>query len=90
MSKEASTNEIMEFMRDNVATKDDVAQGLNKQKQEIFDTFDDKLSDLKSDLVVLMRKEDKKVVELINLLKTKSVLSSEEADKILALQPFPQ
>lgn len=68
------------------ATKQDLA----KLKHDILDSMDEKLADLKGDLTILMRKEDKKVVELINVLKEKEVLSLEEAEKLLALEPFPQ
>ncbi|MFH1405441.1 MAG: hypothetical protein ABIH21_05120 [Patescibacteria group bacterium] len=86
MADEVTTNEIMEFLQENVTTKQD----LSKQKHEILDSMDEKLADLKGDLTILMRKEDKKVVELINVLKEKDVLSIEEAEKLLALEPFPQ
>ena len=45
--------------------KDGLRQSLNKQKLEILDAMDDKLSNLKGDMVVFMRKEDKKAVSLI-------------------------
>jgi hypothetical protein len=60
---------------DGMATKQD----LNKQKHEILDSVDDKLADLKGDLVVLMRREDKKVSELIVTLRDTKVLSPEDA-----------
>lgn len=37
-----------------------------------------------------MRKEDKKVVSLISLLKDKEVITDDEAGKLLSLEPFPQ
>jgi len=49
------------------------------------DYLDDKLSDLKGDLVVLMRKEDAKLCGLVDLLKNKKVISEEEAKNILAM-----
>ncbi len=54
------------------------------------DYLDDKLSDLKGDLVVLMRKEDAKLCSLVDLLKNKKVISEDEAKGILTMQPFPQ
>ena len=63
---------------------------MSKMKTELLDAMDDKLSDLKGDLVILMRKEDRKVANLVNLLKNKRVISEEEAKTILALEPFPQ
>ena len=59
-------------------------------KKDIDDSLTDKLADLKGDLVVLMRKEDRKLGALIELLKTKHVISDEDAKQILSLEPFPK
>ena len=53
------------------------------------DYLDDKLLDLRGDMVVMMRKEDEKVKLLVNLLNKKNVLSDTEAKSIFALEPFP-
>ena len=52
--------------------------------------LDDKLYDLRGDLVVLMRKEDRKMVSLIEVLRTRKVISDEDAKSILAMELFPQ
>ena len=83
---DVTTNELMDFLQEHMATKED----LSKQKLDILDAMDDKLADLKGDLTILMRKEDKKVVELIHVLKEKAVLSADEAERLLTLEPFPQ
>ena len=106
MEKETTTDEIMGFLKDNMvtkeelkevelkmATKEDLAElrtELKATELTLLDAMDDKLSDLKGDLNVMMRKEDKKVTELINILKQKEVLNDEEAQRLLAHQPFPQ
>lgn len=54
------------------------------------DYLDDKLSDLKGDLTVLMRKEDRKLIALVDILETRKVISQEDANKVLELEPFPQ
>ncbi|MEK7068035.1 MAG: hypothetical protein AAB956_03495, partial [Patescibacteria group bacterium] len=53
------------------------------------DYLDDKLSDLKGDLVVLMRKEDAKLGALVEILQKRKVISNEDVKTILAMQPFP-
>ena len=55
-----------------------------------FDGVDDKITNLKGDLIVLMRKEDRKVITLIGLLREKQVISEEEAKSLLGMEPFPQ
>lgn len=52
--------------------------------------MDDKLSDLKGDLIILMRKEDRKLGALIELLANKKVISPDDAKQILSLEPFPK
>lgn len=78
---------------------DDVEQRMTGVEQRITriettmvtkDYLDDKLYDLRGDLVVLMRKEDKKVQSLVELLHSKKVISEEEAKHILSMDLFPQ
>lgn len=87
---DVTTGEIMEFLKDHMVMKGEFTMELNKQKTEILDEIDIKLADLKGDLVILMRKEDRKVVSLIALLREKKVISEEEAKGLLTLEPFPQ
>lgn len=54
------------------------------------DYLDDKLSDLRGDLTVLMRKEDRKVRRLIEMLRTKNVIGEPEVRELFALEPFPE
>ncbi len=87
---EVTTNEIMAFLKDTVATKDDLHREVSVLKGELTDAIDDKLGGLKADLTILMRKEDRKVVGLIELLKGKKLISDSEAQKLLGMEPFPQ
>jgi chromosome segregation ATPase len=52
--------------------------------------LDDKLADLRGDLTIYDRKQDKKVDFLTQTLAGKKVLTSKEADAIVAMSPFPQ
>lgn len=56
-----------------------------------MDFFEDKIADLRGDLVVLMRKEDKKLTTLIiaELFK-KKLLENSVVKKIMSMEPFPQ
>jgi len=54
------------------------------------DYLDDKLTDLRGDLVIVLRKEDTKLKTLMNVLKNKNIISEEEVKIINALEPFPQ
>lgn len=102
-NNEATTGEIMEFLQENMVTKEDLKQDLKafltkndltvelrKMQQEILDGVDKKLVNLKGDLIVMMRGEDQKVVGLIGLLKNKAVITEIEAKQLLIMEPFPQ
>ncbi|MDD4900633.1 MAG: hypothetical protein PHS62_00770 [Patescibacteria group bacterium] len=52
------------------------------------DYLDEKLADLRGDLVVLTRKEDNKVCKLIAVLKRRKVISEAEEKEILSMEPF--
>jgi len=54
------------------------------------DYLDDKLSDLKGDLTILMRKEDTKLKTLVEILRTKKIINEKDKDKIFSLEPFPE
>ena len=78
-----------------MATKEDlehVKGDLEHVKNQMVtkDYFDDKLSDLKGDLVILMRKEDVKLLRLVELLKEKSILNETEVKDLLSMEPFPK
>jgi hypothetical protein len=91
--KEITMNELMDFLQENMATKEDLADlrvEMGRMEHRILDTMDDKLSDLKGDLIVLMRKEDTKLVELVDVLLNKNVINNDEANRILGMQPLPQ
>jgi hypothetical protein len=54
------------------------------------DYLDEKLADLRGDLVVLIRKEDNKLKKLIDILCQHKLISSQEKKQILSLEPFAQ
>lgn len=90
-----SIKEDLETVKKTMATKEDLKrmatkEDLGKLNIELRDFIDDKLVDLKGDLIVLMRKEDKKLVSLIKILRQKSILTDKETMDILSAEPFPQ
>ena len=54
------------------------------------DYLDDKLADLRGDLVVLMRKEDTKLKTLVEILLQRKLLSPKDVKRIVSLEPFPE
>jgi len=95
-NQEPTNNEILEAVN-NFSTKMDSEIGDIKSEIGTIkatmvtkDYLDDKLSDLRGDLVVLMRKEDTKLRTLVDVLKKRNIISNEDAQQILAMEPFPQ
>ncbi len=101
-SVENANGEILQAIN-NYTTKNDQQWGKNEERWQknderltrieatmvTKDYLDDKLSDLKGDLVVLMRKEDAKLGALVEILQKRKVISNEDVKTILAMQPFP-
>ena len=93
--EDTSKNEILEAIgefsnrvdQELTSIKGEIAQ--IKSTMVTKDYLDDKLLNMKGDMVVMMRKEDEKVKLLVNLLNKKNVLSDIEAKSIFALEPFP-
>ncbi len=94
--------DIVTFIKDNAVARDEF-YGLEGKfdglKQEVLkiqatmvtkDYLDEKLADLRGDLVVLTRKEDTKLKALINLLKRNNVISEGDAQQLLTLEPFAE
>jgi hypothetical protein len=94
--------EVLSFLKDNSVAKsefDGFRSEFNELKKEVTairatmvtkDYLDDKLADLRGDLVVLLRKEDTKFKTLLEILLGKKIISQPEAERILKMEPFPQ
>lgn len=85
----------LNHLESHMATKEDLKafatkEDLGKMELNILDGVDRKLTDLKGDMVVMMRDEDHKVDELIKVLHEKNVLNERESERLLKLRPFPQ
>jgi len=91
--------ETVDFVKDNAVTK----QEFDKRSLEVDarftkiealmvtkDYLDDKLADLRGDLVVMTRKEDTKVKCLVEILHKKKLLTAGEAKQIFKMEPFAQ
>src|SRR3989338_3933897 len=81
-----------EMMRDEGVTKREFHEEMGGIKSRLDkvealmvtkDYLDDKLADLKGDIIVELRHEDKKVVALIEVLRNKNIISMDESKNIL-------
>jgi hypothetical protein len=72
--------------------KQEFKQDLAKLETKIVtkDYLDEKLADLRGDLVVLTRKEDRKFLSLVGILQNKKIISEAESKMIFAMEPFGQ
>lgn len=75
-----------------VALRKDMEKEFVKMEWKLVtkDYLDEKLHDLKGDLILIARKEDKKMAVLVKILKKKKVLAESEAHLVLQLEPFAQ
>ena len=67
-----------------MVTKDYLKEELNKMKVTMVtkDYLDDKLYDLRGDLTVMVRKKDKRVTKVIDLLHKKKIFTEQEVQAI--------
>ena len=87
--------EIVTFVKDNAVTKGE----FNELKSKVIkieslmvtkDYLDEKMADLRGDLVVMMRKEDTKLKTLVEILKHKQLISDKDVKQIMTMEPFAQ
>ncbi|MFH1315883.1 MAG: hypothetical protein ABIH67_05840 [Candidatus Uhrbacteria bacterium] len=87
---DTSLKDIMGFLQEHMVTHEDLKRSQNKLKQEILDAVNKNLTDLKGELVSLIRGIVNQLSTLVVVLQNKRVLSKEEAERLLSLNPFPQ
>lgn len=63
---------------------------INKAKLELIDHFDDKIADLRGDVIMLLRKDDRRFLHLVDVLYKKNILNKNDIKIIEELQLFPQ
>lgn len=51
--------------------------------------LDEKLSDLKGDLTIIIRKEDTKLKALVEILAERKIITAEDKKRVLNMEPFP-
>ena len=75
-----------EDIENRMATKED----LNKTKLELMDHMEEKAADVKGSLVVSIRKQDRKVNRLIEILTSKKHLTNKEEKELIKIRPFSE
>jgi len=59
-------------------------------KDYFKEVLDESLFDLKTELAIMVKKEDRKIATLVDELLKTSVLSPDAARRVLGMEPFPQ
>ena len=59
-------------------------------KAELIDAMDDKNAELQTNLTIILRKEDRKLVVLVTELLRAKAIDAEAAKRVLGMEPFPQ
>ena len=67
-----------------------VEKGLKKVRATMVtkDYFDDRLADLRGDIIILLRKEDRRIEYLIGKLREKNILDDKDVKKLESAQIF--
>ncbi|MEK7619383.1 MAG: hypothetical protein AAB416_04100 [Patescibacteria group bacterium] len=76
-------------IEETMVTKDDLKMEFGKLRSDMIDYIADQNMNLRGDIIQVVRGEDKKVLSLIQLLISKSVITKQEAQVIVHMQPFP-
>lgn len=82
-------NELVEAVND-YATNTDRRLDKIEATMVTKDYLDRKMADVKGDLVVIIRDEDKKLGTAVETLAGKKVISEEDKKNILSMEPFPK
>lgn len=85
--------ETVHFLKDHTASQVDKLEKRMEKVEALMvtkDYLDEKMADLRGDLVVLMRKEDTKVKSLVDILHKKKIITDNDVTKILRMEPFAQ
>ena len=79
-------NQRLGALSDSVDSRfESVHSRFGRLDHDLRDYIDRKLTELKGDLISLLRKGDAKAIELIKTLQRKKVLTAKEADRLLLL-----
>ncbi|MFH1522230.1 MAG: hypothetical protein ABIE43_00235 [Patescibacteria group bacterium] len=96
MNNEPTNKEILEaisaFFGENEKQLSEIKAEIKGMKATMVTKsyLDDKMADLRGDLVVLMRKEDVKVKRLIEILQKRKVITGKDVKDLMSMEPFPQ
>jgi len=93
-NQQPSNQEILEAINTFSTSVDERFNKIDERFNKIENTMvtkdylNEKMADLRGDLVVLVRKEDMKLAATLDLLIEKQLISREDAMKVLKLEPF--
>ncbi len=83
-----ATKEDLEQVKNEL--RSEFKEDISKLRSDFMDYLDRRLLDLKGDIIVIMKSENRMICDLVALLVSKSLISTNEAHSIIKMQPFPQ
>lgn len=95
MTNNPTNKDILLAMNSFAQSVEDRFDGLDKrvahlESQMVTKSYlDDKLFDLRGDLILLSKKADQKLTKLVTILTGKKILTSSDANDVLSMEPFP-
>lgn len=83
--RNVTTNDIMDFLVENMATKEELRYEIGKLRSEMIDYIGKQIKDLKVDLSILIRQNDRKVTLLLDILLANKIITTAQAKKVHSL-----
>lgn len=95
-NEEPTITDVLEAVNEASTKSEKRFQGIEGRLDKIESTMvtkdflEDKLADLKGDIIIELRSEDRKLAALVEVLRTRQVITEDDAKQILSMKPFPQ
>jgi len=87
----SATEKRFQSVEDRLDKLDDLDGRVSNLEKNMVtkDYLDDRMADLRGDIIQLVRKEDRKFASLVYLLEDKEIITEDEGAKLLSQEPFP-
>lgn len=80
-----TTNDIMDFLVEHMVTKEELKYETGKLRSDIIDYIGKQIKELKIDLSILIRQNDRKVTLLLDILLANKIITPTQAKKVHSL-----
>lgn len=79
---DVTTNDIMDFLVEHMSTKEELHHEIGILRSDMIDFIGKQVKDLKIDLSLLIRQNDRKVTCLLDILQANNIITPAQAKKV--------